>query len=130
MSFGWSAGDIATAVTLVYNPIQALDSYDGTASDYREAVSFLRDLKLALEPLQTFTAWNAYPAYGRDIGEQVEYIKEPVEQFLAEVLKYEPSLGTNANRGHHQHVLRKLQWYIFRALINRVRLSLNRVQNY
>ncbi|KAI0543273.1 hypothetical protein F4679DRAFT_569382 [Xylaria curta] len=113
MSFGWSAGDIATAVTVVYNLIQALDSCDGAASDYRESVSFLRDLKRTLEPLQTFTAWSAYPSYGRDIREHVGHIKEPVGQFLAMVQKYEPSLGSKAQDGHHRHVVRKLQWHMF-----------------
>ncbi|KAI0469254.1 hypothetical protein F4859DRAFT_516194 [Xylaria cf. heliscus] len=113
MSFGWSAGDIATAITVVYNLIQALDSCDGATGDYRETVSFLQDLKRTLEPLQTFTAWNAYPAYGREIGEHVGHIKRPVEQFLSAVWKYEPSLGSRAQDGHHRHVVRKLQWHIF-----------------
>jgi hypothetical protein len=62
---------------------------------------------------QTFAnvhAWNANPLYGREIGEQVKNIKEPVENFLAAVLKYEPSLGAGAKDGHHQHIFRKLQW--------------------
>lgn len=113
MSFGWSAGDIAAAITLAYNLIQALDTCDGAASDYREAVSFLRDLMETLGPLQTFTACNANPIYGKDTKEQVGHIKEPVEKFLAAVLKYEPSLGAGAKEGHHRHILRKLQWYIF-----------------
>lgn len=113
MSFGWSAGDIATAITLAYNLIQALDTCDGAAGDYREAVSFLRDLKRTLEPLQAFTASNVVPGYGSDIEEQVAHIKTPVEGFLAAVLKYEPSLGVAAKAGHHRHIFRKLQWYMF-----------------
>jgi hypothetical protein len=113
MSFGWSAGDIAAAMTLAYNLIQALDTCDGAAGDYREAVSFLHDLTRTLEPLQTFTAYNANPMYGKDIKEQVGHIKEPVEKFLVAVLKYEPSLGVGAKEGNHRHILRKLQWYIF-----------------
>lgn len=113
MSFGWSASDIATVLILSYKLIQALDSCDGAAADYREAVSFLRDLKRTLEPLQTFTAYNANPAYGREIEKQVRHIKEPVEHFLATVLKYEPSLGMAAEEGHHRHIFRKLQWYMF-----------------
>ena len=35
-----------------------------------------------------------------------------MENFLAAVVKFEPSLG-NANDGHHRHVLRKLQSHIF-----------------
>jgi hypothetical protein len=113
MSFGWSAGDIAAALTVAYNLIQALDSVDGAAGDYRETVYFLQHLKRTLEPLQAFTAWGTYPGYRADITEQVGHIKEPVEKFLAKVLKFEPSLGEKARGGHHRHVLRKLQWYMF-----------------
>jgi hypothetical protein len=116
MSFGWSVGDIAAAITVAYNLIQALDDAHGAASDYREAVSFLGYLKRTLEPLHEFAAWGTYPAYGREIGEQVGRIKEPVGHFLAAVLKYEPNLGVKAERGWNRRMpasLRKLQWCIF-----------------
>ncbi|KUJ06837.1 uncharacterized protein LY89DRAFT_743474 [Mollisia scopiformis] len=113
MSFGWSAGDIAAALTVAYNLIQALDSVDGAAGNYREAVSFLQHLKRTLEPLQSFTAWSAYPEYGADISEQVSFIREPVEQFLVKVLKFEPCLGDKTRGGNHRHVFQKLQWYMF-----------------
>jgi hypothetical protein len=112
MSFGWSAGDLATAVKLIYNLIQALDSCDGAASDYREAVTFLRDLKRTLDPLQVFAAWHAYPPYAKEIEEQVAQIREPVESFLETVAKFEPSLGQKTSPAHHRDVLRKLQWHI------------------
>ena len=112
MSFGWSVGDIAAAVSLVYNLIEALDTCDGAAGDYRKAVAFLHDLKQTLEPLHAFTAWNTYPNYGKQIEEQAAQIKEPIESFLKDVLKFEPSLGAKAKEGHHRHVLRKLQWHL------------------
>ncbi|KAH8774003.1 hypothetical protein BGZ57DRAFT_734458, partial [Hyaloscypha finlandica] len=116
MSFGWSAGDIATVIAVTYNLIQALDDTHGAAKDYREAVDFLGDLKRVLEPLHAFTAWSAYPTYGREIGKQVDHIKKPIEEFLDAVLKYEPSLGQRARSGWQNCVpsaFRKLQWYIF-----------------
>jgi hypothetical protein len=112
MSFGWSVGDIAAVVTLAYNLIEALDSCAGAASDYRKDVAFLRDLKQTLDPLQTFTAWNTYPTYGKQIEEQAAQIKGPIESFLKDVLKFEPSLGAKAKVGHHRYVLRKLEWYV------------------
>jgi hypothetical protein len=113
MSFGWSAGDIATAITVIYNLVEALDSCDGSAAEYRDTVSFLQDLNRTLEPLQTFTAWNVYPDYGRDITNHINSIKEPVEQFIASILKYEPSLGAKAKQGHHRHMLKKVTWRLF-----------------
>ncbi|RYP56831.1 hypothetical protein DL771_011606 [Monosporascus sp. 5C6A] len=113
MSFGWSAGDIAAALRLVYNLYEALDSCDGAAKEYCETVFFLEDLTRTLEPLKTFTAWGAYPTYEKEIREQVEFIRGPVDEFLQAILKYEPSLGPRAKAGHHRHIRRKLQWYIF-----------------
>jgi hypothetical protein len=112
MSFGWSAGDIATAVKLIYSLIQALNSCDGAASDYREAVGFLRDLNRTLDPLQSFAAWRAYPSYAKDIEEQVAQIREPVESFLKAVTKFEPSLRQYASSAYHRDVFKKLHWHI------------------
>jgi hypothetical protein len=113
MSFGWSAGDIATAVKIAYNIYEALDSVQGAAKEYREAVYFLREMTRTLEPLKTFIACDAYPNYWKDIREQVDFIKEPVDNFLRTVLKYEPSLGTGTRTGHHRHILAKLKWHFF-----------------
>jgi hypothetical protein len=44
MTFGWSAGDIAVALKLLFNLVEALDSADGASRNYREAVGFLKDL--------------------------------------------------------------------------------------
>ncbi|KAN0093471.1 hypothetical protein V8E51_016655 [Hyaloscypha variabilis] len=116
MSFGWSAGDIVTAIAVTYNLIQALDDTHGAAKDYREAVAFLDGLRRVLEPLQTFTDWGASPTYGRGMGQQVDLIKQPIAEFLDAVLKYEPSLGEDARRSWQRRLpttLRKLQWHIF-----------------
>jgi hypothetical protein len=113
MSFGWSAGDIAAAITVAYNLVQALDSVDGAAADYREAVLFLRHLLRTLEPLHICTTLGTTAEYGKDIEEEVGHIKAPVQKFLAAVVKYEPTLGASAKDGRHRHVLRKLQWYVF-----------------
>ena len=94
MSFGWSAGDIAATIALAYNLIQVLDSCDGAAHEYREAVSFLRDLRRTLEPLAQFPNLTAQPGYGKEIAEQVGYIREPVETFLKSAEQYTASLGS------------------------------------
>jgi hypothetical protein len=112
MPFRWSAGDIATAVKLIYNLIQALDRCDGAASDYREAVGLLQDLKCTLDPLHAFAAWNAYPPYAKEIRDQVLQIRKPVEIFLEVMVKLEPYLGAKAASGHHRHVFRKLQRHV------------------
>ena len=113
MSFGWSAGDIAATLTLPCNVIQALDTTDGTASNYREAVGFLRDLKRTLEPLQRIANLDVDSQYGPEIAEQVKHIRGPVEDFLKKSVEYEPALGKKATSGHHRHILKKLKWFVW-----------------
>jgi hypothetical protein len=99
---------IAGAITLTLNLVEALDSRNGSAGDYREAVAFLQVLKRVLESLRTLPAWNSYPAYGKDIREQVEQIRGPIERFLDEIRKYEPSLGSKAPEGRHRQFVGKV----------------------
>jgi hypothetical protein len=110
MSFGWSASDIAQAIGLIVKVVKALDSTDGAPAHYREAVAFLRNLQLTLEPLQTLTVIGRYPAYGDEICEQVKQIKAPIEKFLALAMNFEPSLGADAKNGRHRNIGKKLKW--------------------
>lgn len=110
MSFGWSAGDIAQAISLIVKVARALDSVDGAASDYREAVSFLASLRRTLEPLQTLSALRIHPSYSVEIQQVVGKIKDPIEQFLAITEGFEPALGPNPQPGRQYNVGRKLQW--------------------
>ncbi|KAI0854864.1 hypothetical protein F4860DRAFT_498050 [Xylaria cubensis] len=115
MSFGWSAGDIVAAVTVVHNLIKALDSCDGAASEYRETVSYLHHLKRTLEPLQTFTTFDENPTLAQDIEKEVRCIRGSVEGFLSSISNYEHSLGAKAKKGHLQHVPRKLKWHFSKS---------------
>ncbi|KAM7206137.1 hypothetical protein V8F20_002919 [Naviculisporaceae sp. PSN 640] len=111
MSFGWSAGDIAATIKLARRVYEALDSCHGAPREYREATSFLKELTQALEPLRTFATWGAYPVYGKEIADRVAFIKGPVENLLAQIVKLEPKLGIGSESGFHRHVLPKLKWH-------------------
>jgi len=55
MSFGWSAGDIAAAVTIIIDVVQALNEADGASADYRRVSSFLTSLTSTLTTLGTLS---------------------------------------------------------------------------
>ncbi|KAE9377696.1 hypothetical protein N431DRAFT_478870 [Stipitochalara longipes BDJ] len=126
MSLGWSARDIAQTLSLLVKLVRALDGADGAASEYREAVAFLKRLKRTLEPLQTLSALNLQAARREEIREAVEKIKEPVEKFLAITARFESSLGAYAQSKHHyQNVGRKLQWgFMASRKVNDLRKSI------
>ena len=110
MSFGWSAGDIATAIRLLVEVVQVLDTVHGAAKSYREGTQFLKRLIHVLEPLQTFTNIGANPTFRDEICMEVDAIKTQVEEFLTIVMKYERGLG-RGREGHYRNVGRKLQWH-------------------
>jgi len=110
MSFGWSAGDIATAIGLILKIVQALGDADGATSDYREAVAFLANLKRTLEPLKTFSALDVFPAYGDEIKQYVDRIKKPIEECLEVAKDFEPGLGAHSKSGRHLNMGAKLLW--------------------
>ncbi|EQB53144.1 hypothetical protein CGLO_07165 [Colletotrichum gloeosporioides Cg-14] len=115
MSFGWSAGDIAAAIKLVYNVYEALDSSAGASRDYRDAVTFLKSLIHTLNTLTGLADWEAYPAYREDIKRQVELIRSTVTEFLQSIEKYESSLGRSAKSGRLRQFAPKLKWHMLCA---------------
>ncbi|KAI8632815.1 hypothetical protein F5Y19DRAFT_419094 [Xylariaceae sp. FL1651] len=126
MSFGWSAGDIAAAIKVVYNLYQALDSCHGAAAEYREAVSFLKDLNRVLESLKTLTALATYPTHANDIQHEVDFVKRHIEDFLQIIAKFDRGLGANAKVGHLQYIPQKARWHFSvskKALLLRERIA-------
>lgn len=115
MAFGWSAGDILSAINLIIKIANALDEVSGSSKEFREASSFLRDLNSALTPLQTFTALDTRPAYKTEIQQQVEAIRRPIETFIndKDVKELQKDLGVvNESRFKHvQNVKSKLKWH-------------------
>ena len=115
MSFGWSAGDILAAIKFIIEVANALDATDGAAKEFREASTFLRDIKSALTPLQTFTALDTRPNYKADIERQVEAIKVPIEKFVEEVRGLQNGLGVvkEGRLRHLQNIPSKLKWHFY-----------------
>jgi hypothetical protein len=111
MSFGWSAGDVVQVIQALHGLINALNSANGAAHDYREAASFLHNLTNTLAPLQRCDAMKANTEIVISICEQVKAFKDPVDDFLGGLAKYEKSLGHAATKSHFRNVPRKLQWY-------------------
>jgi hypothetical protein len=115
MAFGWSAGDILSAINFIIEIANALDEVDGATKQFREASVFLRDLNTTLKPLQTFTVLDTKPMYKKEIENQVEAIGTPIETFINDddVKALQKSLGV-VNTGHFRtfrDVKSKLKWH-------------------
>jgi rubrerythrin len=114
MAFGWPAGDILSAINFIIEIANGLDEVDGAAKQFREASVFLRDLNTTLKPLQTFTVLDTKPTYKKEIENQVEAIRTPIETFINDddVKALQKSLGV-VKTGHFRtfrDVKNKLKW--------------------
>jgi len=118
MAFGWSAGDILTAINFIIDVASALDDISGSGKDYRNTTAFLEDLsEHALAPLLTCPALDGYPEYKASIDKQVKAIKEPVSKFMKNVKTLEKDLGV-PHKGRvrfFKGLKGKLQWHFFTA---------------
>ena len=113
MSFGWSVGDIALALTILHDLIQALDPEDGAAGNYRTTISFLNELIQTLQPLKALAEKGSLQPFETELRNGVDAIRNPVQEFLDAVQKYEPSLGKDASKVFLRGARRKLQWHYF-----------------
>ena len=110
MSFGWSAGDIALAIQLLYKVGTALKEAGGASSAYQEATSFLDSLEATLEHLRLLSSTTIDAAKAVEIRSQVSQLRRPVTRFLEDVKKYEASLAAASSRGKIASAPRRIQF--------------------
>jgi len=110
MSFGWSAGDIAFALNVLYKVGSALKEAGGASSAYQDASSFLESLQQTLEHLRVFSSTTLQSSNGAELRRQVSQVRVPVTRFVEDVQKYEPALAAHSSRGKLLSGPRKIQW--------------------
>lgn len=116
-AFGWSAGDLVHAVTIIYKIGKALKDSGGASDDYQEAIGFLHGLALTLNTLRTFDDDLACPKDAEIPRAQVDCVRQPVEKFLTKIdSKFESKLGTRAEKGFRGVMRgghRRVEWALF-----------------
>ncbi|KAF7939693.1 hypothetical protein EAE99_001498 [Botrytis elliptica] len=110
MSFGWSAGDIAQAISLIVKVLKALDDASGAPDEYRKMAVFLENVNLTLKNLHVFATLGVYPSYGDEIRRQIQNIRPPLERFIKIMKNFEPHLGSNATPGWWKNIPQKMLW--------------------
>ncbi|RDW61105.1 hypothetical protein BP6252_12488 [Coleophoma cylindrospora] len=119
MAFGWSAGDILSAINFIIDAAQALDDVNGAPKEFRQASTFLRNLDKALLPLCTFTALEARPGYKANIEAEVDAIRTPIEKFMRDVDDMAKHLGGDSGSSKTSRfrwlksISSKLEWHYF-----------------
>jgi hypothetical protein len=107
MSFGWSAGDIASAIVLLVKIGSALKESGGAATEYQEAIDFLSSIEKPLNGVKKLLDENADLTWESELNEQVVRVKAAVEKFRAKIDKYDLSLGADSSRPTARKIPRK-----------------------
>ena len=125
MSFGWSAGDIITALEWLYKIGSALQEAGGTKTEFQETTLVLTGLESTLEfvrkqqespllprPSNSHLSPSQISAYDAILTTQVDFIKTAVTKFLDEIEKYDKHLGTSSKRGFFYSPHIKVKWAV------------------
>lgn len=125
MSFGWSAGDVAAALKLLYRLGNSLRESGGASSDYQDTIAFLQTFSQTIQHLHAIQATSLDPPIAQTLRDQCGQIRGPLQAFLEDANKFESSLGLN-KRKKLWGIGRNIQWEV--AMKNKVKALQNRVE--
>ncbi|THV49372.1 hypothetical protein BGAL_0198g00100 [Botrytis galanthina] len=84
-AFGWSVGDLVSAISVVAKVSKALKDVGGAADDYRETVLFLESLNITLTTLHGLYESNVDPSVLSGVQSQLELVQKPIDVFTEKV---------------------------------------------
>jgi hypothetical protein len=120
MSFGWSVGDIVTAISLIVDIANSLREVHGAKSDYQATISSLEGLLSALEIINRGAvlpqnAISLQANQAKNLAEtQIALIKQPVDNFVKEIKpKYDKYMGESSAKKFLHGAHRKAKWAMF-----------------
>jgi hypothetical protein len=96
MSFGWSAGDIISAINILLEITQALNSATGSPADHKRASSFITPITHSLQTLHSYAVEEEEGLSSLSSEENkvsafrstVEALEPLVKEFTDKILEY------------------------------------------
>ncbi|KAF2489919.1 hypothetical protein BU16DRAFT_597520 [Lophium mytilinum] len=110
MSFGFSVGDVVTVGKLIADIISSLRDTGGSKSEYQEIVRELETLNSVLKHIDQLKPSGKRSESLDSIKYAALSCRQPLEQFLGKIRKYENGLGIWGKRGGIGLAKNKLQW--------------------
>lgn len=110
--FGWSVGDIAVAITILYKISTAFKEAGGAVDQYSETISFLEVFALTLNRLKEYTLSNAEAKFSNDIVDQVKIVSAQYTRFEDYLQTYDPTLSSKPTKKRIKAVGKKVKWAI------------------
>ena len=89
MSFGWSVGDIVSAVNILVKVGKALKESGGAATEYQEAVKLHESVSKTLSGIGALLQEHPKLKWEPDLVEQGNNLKSALEKFEKKIGKYD-----------------------------------------
>ena len=129
--FGFSVGDIVTALKLIKQSIEAVQDTKGSSAEFKaldHEIGSLRDGLEAVEDLKLDQRFGPKSKQAAAIRQAVSRCRQCIEAFLLTIAKYQPWLRTKTPAGAAWKTsLKKIQWALCkRDDVNRFRAQLER----
>jgi hypothetical protein len=116
MSFGFSVGDFLAVTRIIIEVSKSLREAGGSKSEYQELQRELDLLKVTLGHLEGLEASDAHHGSGNS-GNTIDSIRyaalacrQPLEEFLLKVKKYEDSLGQQSTSSKIGTAVCQIKW--------------------
>lgn len=109
MSFGWSAGDIATTISTLITVVNALKDSGGSRSEFQASVQFLESVERTLSGIQSIVDNNPDLQCEENLKRQVDIVKSAIANFERKIAKYNASLGVDSTRPKIRTIPREIQ---------------------
>lgn len=118
-AFGWSVGDLAAAIGVIWTVCESLRSAGGASDSYQSNLGFLRGLHATLQRLHDFHDGSLSPDDVAFIASQIQLVQQPVDKFKQKILsRYGSYLGPQptqqALRGWIIGSAKKVAWALLK----------------
>jgi hypothetical protein len=110
MSLKFSVGDFTAVGALIIDITKSLQAVSGAKSDYQELLKELETIQIALRHLDSLEHISPHSSYLDSIKFAALSCRQPLEQFLHKIKKYERSLGYGSKANTVITTTNKLRW--------------------
>ena len=110
--FGFSAGDFATAISLIVRISKALKDSGTAAAECSDVLQDLQNLQDLLGVLETLRPADGSISHINAIREIALKCRIPLLEFAQKVESYAPALGVSSLKGVFTRGVKKVQWAV------------------
>lgn len=112
MSFGWSAGDIASTIKLIHSIVMSLRDTSGAREQFQELETELFGLEHALKQIDSLMQTDHHSPEIQVLNAVSLYCVETLQRFHKRIKPFEDSLGLQSKMTKLEAAPRMVRWQL------------------